>query len=283
MENSVNIKRKHARFPAFDDETGVKIQREGRVRMFSNTEPLIISPQYTDTDDSSSEEDQRSLRRHTRIANKKAGHTPEQQRELEKHRSNLPDYGKAYHRVAKTSPTGRRNLFGETKGRTSYIVRKKEITPHIDHDIPYVDKQIFDSEEDAISQTSVGIPSRPQKKRFVPSYVPASVIPDKDENAISQEEILAAVKKDANSYLLFDTEPTAYQVKEREEEPSVQKFHGAEKSHVKMTRGEYKKMGKKKGLFEPKDSSKKTILERSLSGLIEEDSSDLDNNGYFPK
>lgn len=277
MENRVDIKRKHTRFPAYDDETGVKIARKDRVPIFKDTEPLITSTHYSDH----SMDEQRSLRRHTRVSQERAGHTPQQQRELEKHRANLPDYGKSYHRIAKASPTGKRNLFGETTSRTSYIVRRKDNTPRAEYEVPYVDKQ-----EPLLDESSpeLNVSTDVKRTRFVPSYVPASVIPDKEDKDVSKEELMAAVKKDANSYLLFDTEPAAYQVKEREEDPSIQKFYGDEKTSVKMTRSEYKKIGKKKGLFDPKDSSKKTILERSLSGLIEEeDSSDLDNNGYFTK
>lgn len=256
MENRVDIKRKHTRFPAYDDEIGVKIVREGRRSLFQDNETLITSSPYTDNP----VEEQRSLRRNSKTASEKSGHSIEQQRELEKHRANLPDYGKS-RRIEKTS-TGKKRLFGDGASRASYIVRTKEVTSSQE-----LEKQV---------------PQRTTNNtRFVPTYVPASVIPDKNENEVSQDELMAAMKKSSKSILLFDTEPAAYQAKENEEEPSVQKFHGNEKSSVKMTRSQYKKMGKKKNLFDNKNNKGKSILERSLSGLIEEDRQEMDKNGYF--
>lgn len=262
MENRVEVKRKHARFPAYDDEIGVKILRDRRRHVFDDVEPLITSTHVSDY----SADNQRSLRRHSKPANEKTGHTIEQQMELEKHRANLPDYGKAYHRIAKASPTGKKSLFGDAGNRSSYIVRKREVV-------------------EAQQITDPAIPAQRRRSRFVPSFVPASVIPDKDENMISKAELMAAIKKDSDSYLLFDDEPSAYEEEMTEVSPAVQKFEGSQKPAVKMTRSEYKKIGRKKGLFEPKTATgkNKTILERSLSGLIEEDSSDLSNNGYFPE
>ncbi|MDH6364977.1 hypothetical protein M2139_001978 [Enterococcus sp. PF1-24] len=255
MENSVvNIKRKHARFPVYDDEIGVKIRREKRRRLFEDNDTII-----TASFGGSDYEDRRSLRRHSKAAQEKSGHSIAQQEELSRHRANLPDYGKR-NRIEKT-PTGKTQLFGGNVNQTSYVPRNHQ-EPTSAYEVP--------RESSAVAKANA--------KKFVPTYVPASVIPDKVENEITNVELIDAMRKRSSSLIMFDTEPAAYQSKSHEDEPTVSQFK-IEKPQAKMTRSEYKKLGKKKGLF---DNNRKSVLERSLSGLIEEDQQEMERNGgYF--
>ncbi|MGC3746438.1 hypothetical protein ACPTHV_16870, partial [Enterococcus faecalis] len=56
---------------------------------------------------------------------------------------------------------------------------------------------------------------------FVPKYIPASVIPEDLEPSFTEEELLKALKKDRRSYVILDDVPTAFQVKDSEEDPTV--------------------------------------------------------------
>ena len=49
MGSNNEIKRKHFRFPAYSDETGVKINREGDYTPFSTQESWILTGDSTDT------------------------------------------------------------------------------------------------------------------------------------------------------------------------------------------------------------------------------------------
>ena len=49
MGSNNEIKRKHFRFPAYSDETGVKINREGDYTPFSAQESWILTEDSTDT------------------------------------------------------------------------------------------------------------------------------------------------------------------------------------------------------------------------------------------
>ena len=69
------------------------------------------------------------------------------------------------------------------------------------------------------------------------------------------------MEKPRESYLLFDTEPAAYQVKEGDD-PTVRKFNRPQS--VGMTRREFRGMNK--------NGDKRAVLDRSLEGMIEEGS-----------
>ena len=78
--------------------------------------------------------------------------------------------------------------------------------------------------------------------------------------------------KKQESYLLFDNEPAAYQVKE-ENDPTVKKFNRPQS--VGMTRSEFRANNKKNS------DKKRSVLDRSLQGMIEDDQREDSANGYF--
>lgn len=283
MEEKIEVKRRHARFPAYDDETGVKIYREKR-DIFGGGESLITAPPHENRryenqvradvvpplrtesavrfDEPVRSSEERTYRRHTKGISERAGLSIEQQKEIEKHRANLPDYSKPQY--PEKTRTGKTNIFGNRgPGRASYVVRRT-------HSDPY----------DASVQMHKDYNFKSSEPTFEPTYVPASVIPDKVENEFTNDELLKAMKKDSQSFLVFDNEPAAYQVKDTEEEPTVRRFGNSEEPTA-MTRSEYKKIGKKRNNGEKNKS--KSILERSLSGLIEDDTKEADHHSYFPE
>lgn len=246
MANFDDIKRKHFRFPAYSDDTGVKIQSERKYPSFSTDENWIMTEEDPSAKVYRNEKTEaRSLRRSPKVSHEKAGQSIQQREELKRHKENLPDYAKKYQ--TEVTPTGKKRLFGDT-GQSSFKVNERKAEPS---------------------------PSNKSLKReysgrsyFVPKYIPASMIPDEPAKDVSNQELLDSMKKD--SYLMFDTEPTAFQDR-KDSDPAVSKFK--QPSSVAMSRSQYRE--------QTKNEKKKTILDRSLKGLIEDESTENGAQGYF--
>lgn len=229
-----DIRRKHFRFPAFDDESGVKIQKEERV-LFGGEDDILTTHDV--------EEDiEKYIRRTRKSTAKKAGQSLKQRENLEHHRQNLPNYDK-HRSFSNDSAQPKRNLFEEknkeeTKSNeTRKIVKTKKSVPTIE---------------------------RPQQVRsFKPKYIPASVIPDDDKNAVTQEELYRAMYKPGPDYLLFDTGYKPYQ----DEAEQVNKF--PEESIAQLLDAE------------PETPKKNARLERSLKGIMSESQQTLEKTKYF--
>lgn len=262
MSNYSDIKRKHFRFPAYNDDEGVKIPRENKRNLFSRGDDWLINknadgaqskanyvpPRHSVFDDNTNQE--RAIRRSRKATNEKQGHTLQQQEELKKHRQNLPDYTKRV--IPEPNLAGKTDLFGREQIRSTYKVQSKQQ-----------------------KQTDAASLKRQYSGRsyFVPKYIPASVIPEEKKTDISQSELAASMKKDQDSYLTFDMEPAAYQEK-KVDDPSVRKFNHTEAGSVSMTRSQYRKAAP--------EEKKRQVLDRSLQGLIEEEQKEFDDpNGYF--
>lgn len=255
MGNFLEIKRKHYRFPAYSDEEGVKIQRENK-RHLSKTDDWILTKipdnhesnrgyQSSQSDYPEVHNPDRTLRRSRKMTAEKQGHSVRQQEELKKHRENLPDYGKK--QAPEPSLTGKTSLFGEEHRRSTYKVKTKP----------------QEKMESTVKREYSG------RSYFVPKYIPASIIPDQKQSDVPEDELLQSMNKPRESYLLFDTEPTAYQEK-NDLDPSVRKFNHSE---VTMTRGQYRRTSK--------EEKKRSVLDRSLKGLIEDGEQELGRSGYF--
>ena len=262
MSNYSDIKRKHYRFPAYQDDEGVKIQRGAKRNLFAKDRSWLLTDEAAlshresrDESPSSSfisrkSEPDRSLRRSRKETLEKQGLTISQKEELKKHRENLPDYSKKT--AVETDAVGRTSLFGKEPRKSSLhntATGRQEATA-----------------EDSVKRQYSG------RSYFMPKYIPASVIPDKKAGEISQAEVMAAMAKAEDSYLTFDTEVAAYQEK-KAQEPSVRKFPAEEHKAVNST---VDNQPKESGLSEKRHS----VLDRGLQGLIEE-ASDTDKNGYF--
>ncbi len=206
MIDNQNIKRKHARFPAFSDDQGVKITSSKKRKPFSDDEDWIITnlsetPYYSKK---TATEQKKELRRSPRVAAAKTGQSIEQKEELKRHRLNLPDYSKRG--TFELTDTGKRQLFGETTRQASYQVKEKKA------------ETIAPPRKDFSGRA-----------RFTPKYVPASIIPEEEKTTISENELMASMEKSKESYMLFDHGMAAYQEK-KEQDPSVRKFYGNEVS-----------------------------------------------------
>lgn len=247
MANYLDVKRKHFRFPAYDDTDGVKLQSEHRPA-FSKADDWILT-EIKDPVSHSHKEENQSLQRKVQSSQRDRGHNVRQKEELAIHRANLPQYGKRP--VKEQMPTGKTNFFGKEANHSSYQVTSKKEKA----EVPVSSKKEYSG-----------------RSYFVPKYIPASIIPDEQKPEITPNDLMDAMAKKQESYLLFDTEPAAYQVKE-ESDPTVKKFN--RHPSVGMTRSEFRANNKKNG------EKKRSVLDRSLKGMIEDDQQEESSNGYF--
>lgn len=250
MSIEINKQRRNFRFPAYDDQEGVKLHTHERRKLFEDDVTFLTK--------SDSRHEEKNYRRSAKKTAEMARHSIQQQEELEKHRSNLPDYG---HRqtveVSKTKP----DIFGQNHRRAAHQTRPE--TPS-------------EAGQTIKKEYSGG------RSRFVPKYIPASVLPDtpKGESGdFAEQELQEAMHKPADSYLLFDQEPTAFQAR-NDEDPSVSRFKKTGEPAVGMTRKQYKKAAKSQ---QPPfiEKQKQSRLEQSIDGLLNENDSAIENSKYF--
>ena len=301
MVNSTQVKRKHFRFPAYDDEIGVKLTPINKRKLFQD-DPVINksiiaanqSPErVTEPMDPVQGQIQINREKQPTKSNKlHTNHSQQQVEELARHKSNLPNYTASW-----TTPTKKKaNLFGNMHKTNPNDFRNKEILRTSKRTPPK--NYTYDSHS-----------------YFVPKYIPASVITDEKNPVISEQELVESMKKDTNSYLLFDDEPTSFQVK-GEKDPTVKKFNVPKETlDIPVTRRQYQQIkpdmerfgqgdishslprsrkelksakenaknqtayGKK--VAEADQEKKRVILDKSLSGIIEDSSFDLENSKYF--
>lgn len=199
---------RRARFPAYDDETGVKLNQGSQRVLFDGNDDFI-----TDYKLDAKEVLERANRHSSRTRRVQVDEKPRE--ELERHRINLPNY-ETRAREQKRAP---RSLFAEAKPVTES------------------NKKVSFREE-----TRNATP-------FKPKHVPESLIPDEPEDAIPLQELYTSIRNSKQSYLLFDTGEKAPQ------QPSIQ----------------------------TKDSKQRhsSRLDRSLQGIMTDDTRVLENSKYF--
>lgn len=194
---------KRARFPAYDDELGVKLHSESTKDKFEGGINLITDFRL----------DEKTVfeREISRPTKRRPVHTDDKpKRELAKHRQNLPDYGPIGSDLKKP-----RSLFEEVPEKNDHKLRFK--------------------------------PEQKNLAQFEPTYVPASLIPDEPEDKISQRELLNSMLKDPENYILLAED------REVPNQPSIKK-------------NQIRKGGR---------------LDRSLRGILQEDSDAVENTKYF--
>ena len=317
MGNPAQVTRKYFRFPAYDDEVGVKLT-SGQKRYLFKDEPSML--QSVDAGEQPPTDRQTAVVSPvtaptpqptakavaaTGPAPKKAsntlnqGHTQEQIEELKKHKRNLPDYSGHRSRVAERQK--KPSLFGNMHKQSRENLEAAS----------------FNRRTNVRKVTSFGEPKKAEQTYFVPTYVPASVIPDplSEEAIISDQQLLDAMKKTPDSYLLMDSVDTNFQEK-RADDPSVQKFNvPKEEPEIPLTRRQYQQIRPNMQRFDAPDGQadlprsrselksakqqaknqtaygqkvseaqqehKKGILDKSLSGIIEDSHAEMENTKYF--
>lgn len=298
MENPTQIKRKHFRFPAYDDDLGVKLVSENKRNLFQD-DPMPTkkeAPVQQSTPVIDPITVQPVLKKQpTQTNNHHVSHSQEQMAELARHKSNLPNYMMNHNKPTTTKQ--KTNLFGTMPKRTSSGFGSQQTAKK--NDAAFSKNFTYDT-----------------RSYFVPKYIPASVIPEATTPALTEQELATAMKKDQSTYLLFDDEPAAFQVKGNED-PTVQKFNIPKSSpEIPVTRRQYQQIkpdmerfGKEEDIShtlprsrkelktakqnaksqtayglkvaEAEQEKRKGILDKPLSGIIEESSMELENSKYF--
>ncbi len=197
------IERTKFRFPVFSDDEGVKLQTKQQHPPFSKDYNWIMTEEAQQPLNPEIRRDERALRRSARRNTDSFERSFDRREELKRHRENLPDYSKKFQ--PEVTPTGKKRLFGNQSAQNNF--RKYEHVEHAEHVEPVV------AEEEV-----------PEQTEFVPTFVPESIIADEPApvEEVSNPELLSAMTK--KEYLLFDTEPAAYQVK-KDSDPTVRKFN----------------------------------------------------------
>lgn len=205
------IRRKHFRFPAYDDVTGVKLPKKEKRVLFDGHDALLTEitkePMFEQIQEfhfaDAGEKEQRKRR--------KVGHSKKAtvvKEDWEKYKEHLPDY------------TGHKAV-----GNTLPKTQNPSVSPTRRSNKGYTQK------------TTEKHRTRRERSYFVPKYVPASIISEPKEQTIPDRELIQSMEKTEDSYLLFDNEPVPYQEK-KVDEPSVKPFHKAEKSVAEQSKKE---------------------------------------------
>lgn len=293
MENLAQIKRKHFRFPAYDDELGVKLNVENKRTLFKDD--MLLSSAISEPVDNQKKAPIQAVE--PALDEQKKTYSQEKKEELTRHKLNLPDYAMTWN---KTASNKKKNLFGDLHKRNYEVPRTTS-------------QSVFGTNKMTVSKNYESA----KNGRFVPTYVPASVISDeKTETTISEETLVRAMKKNSGSYLLFDEEPAAFQVKKSEDDPTVKKFNipkGA--PEIPVTRRQYQqikpdmarfgnedleetlprsrkelKSAKEKAknqapytqkIVEDEQEKKRSILDKSLSMLIQDSNEEHEHSDFF--
>ncbi|NRR75369.1 hypothetical protein HRD57_06565 [Tetragenococcus halophilus] len=230
MKDINQIKRKHSRFPAFSDETGVKLQSEKNHPSFSNDEPWIL----TEDNDApltktllKQNKKKRGVRRSKKASQEKTGLTKQEENELKEHKN--------IYQIILLSII----LLLETRIHTQ--LQKMEVRLNLCKE------------------------KNNRRSYFASKYVPATESNNKNEHKNSEKELLSSLKKSQEDYLIFETDDTNFKSKDNSG-VHIHKYDRNELSNKEETKPKNKKTG---------------ILNRSLKGMIEEDTNDLKENGYF--
>lgn len=293
MENINSVKRKHFRFPAYDDDMGVKLVYENPRELFKDY-PILTQVTPKDTGDSSGIDSDIYGLGSRNYVNKTGNNSQMDMSTYTK--TELPNY-----MLQKNKAQAEKEKKSILKGNKKVNIFRRASTID-DNEVPAKIKK--DTEEE-------------NRQSFVPKSVPNSIISEDTFIKFSEDELVNSMKKDKSSYLLFDDEPTAFQVKKREEDSTVKRFNIPNESiDIPVTRRQYRQIKpniqkfdkedlnhtlprSRKELKSAKENAKTQtaygkklaehekevksggILDKSLSGIIEESTSEMKNSKYF--
>ena len=238
------IRRKHFRFPAYDDELGVKLTNDKKRVLFDGQEDLLTEQNQSPFEQMKefhfTNTNTEKIRRKRRATN--GLKSAPRKENLEKHKGKLPDY--TGHYQSEITSTGRK-----TFGDSSRSVRQSETRTESKH-----------TTRNASVDTKVR-----ERSYFVPKYVPASIIPDPRESKISEDHLIESMKKRMTLICC------SIQNRRRIKKKMVSRLyeHSIEQN-VRGNKAVRRKNRKSHG-----------ILERSLQGLIDDQGNSLGENSYF--
>lgn len=301
MMNSSD-KRKNFRFPAFDDEIGVKLQTGKKRSLFQDeVAPSIVEMDpYQETVEPIYEDTYRSNSR------KKTVVTEQMNGKENKRAVNKPVLNRQW-----SQPKPKADLFSSHHKREE--LRQGQMTRTVPTHQDNGDRKKQELERK--------LPEKYQTRAyFKPKHIPASVISDEgSEPRFNNRDVVKALQESKNDYLLMDhNHESVFQTKQSEMDPTVRRFNPRDERPIPVTRRQLKQINKdastlteeeldkmlpktRREIQEAKLSAKNatayakkqeqekevpvkkknTRLEKSLSGIMEEESPQDKTNRYF--
>lgn len=267
-------KRKNFRFPAFDDKEGVKLPKSNHRDLFSDEFKTPFS-------------DNRSIAEETEAT-----------------------YEERFHQEAVSEPvmpepyvpTKTEPLKREKRPDFSYqgppmedsVIEVKKPVFYSDHRASLEKKLTREKKLDQRANSNAQPGKYKGRSYFVPKHIPASIVPEDVEPTFSKKEIIDRMKKPKASYLILeDNEDRAFQYDEIEKRQISEFEVREEESNIPFTRREFKQLKKgskndekvpaitRKKNEQPDQMAKNNRLEKSLSGIMAEETSQSRASKYF--
>lgn len=303
-----NDKRKHYRFPAFDDEMGVKLSSGSHRVLFKDEVFLDDNTWGNSQGDSYNEfsENTRSYETNNRD-NQDRSAVMQKDEDLFHSLDHLN-----FQQPIRQEPQMVQKPAEKLKRRPTGVYPQKDRANHSSYHRTTTVPQKKDRDftvRDRVNDFQV------KRSHFVPKHIPASLVGKKEgqEEKVDRQQLLAAMRHEQDDYLMFDfDDQTNFQVKQHEEDPSVQEFR-----HSTVHEGETASIVSRRALkdnnknihdedftmsrvmntinrsakhkndetpYEKKQEEmkrKNSRLEKSLSGIMSEENPHLEKTSYF--
>lgn len=257
-------KRRHFRFPAFDDVEGVKLNEgEGRV-LFENEYDNVFKKETASGFDM------------TRRTSPGRYHDIPENITLESKPGTFDENKLQKRKEEDTSRKALLNYQGPPIKKTFKEMNKPMFRQGY---VSCLEKKKARESGEPLREQRY-IPAHQQKhqptKRFVPTHIPKSMIPDDHKEHVSKTDLLASMKKNEKNYLLIDDSDQPFK-----EHPIQKKYVSpkrSQKTEVPFAKRETHELDEKKN---PKMKESSHRLEKSLSGIMEEAVAQPVQNKYF--
>lgn len=262
-------KRKNFRFPAFDDKEGVKLPRSNSRNLFSEEfkTPFSTNESIADMMEVPEESGQEE------VPVTPEPYVPAKPEPLK--RESRPDF--SY----------------QGPPMEDHVVEVKKPVFYSDHRASLEKKLKSEKKVDSRSTSNVQPGKYKGRSYFVPKHIPASIVPVDVEPTFSKQEIIERMKKPATSYLIMDEEEDRTFQYDEIEKRDISEFEvQEEEAKIPFTRREFKQLKKGGRKEDPESlpaitrkkndqSDKNNRLEKSLSGIMEEEISQKKSSKYF--
>ena len=261
--------RKNFRFPAFDENVGVKLPEGSERVLFADDFPYAEAPQTTATQD----EDQIEATVTAAAA--------------EGLRQSVPEMPKAPERSLyepkKPAPLKRPdyslNVPTNTKKEDNLLPRKLFNSEH---------RPSFESKfgQDAIvpveTKTSPAQTNKYNGRNyFVPKHIPPSIIAKEADATLSSNEMVARMRKEKSSYLVLAAEEERPFQQTEISKKEIITFDTSEEAQAPFFQGRELRSEKEEPALLQKQGAKNSRLEKTLGGIIAEEDSHSHGNKYF--
>lgn len=279
-------KRKNFRFPAFDDNTGVKLSTE-RERVLFAEELAHYPNQQTYNNEITYEE--------RFFGGDEPVPTPEP--DLSSFTEPMPKVQvplpKSKYVPKKPTPLKRPDYSYQGPAIAERPVEEKKSAFHSEHRSSLENKRTGGQGSQASTPTKSATSNYANRNYFVPKHIPPSLAPDtSDDDNFDRNELAERMRKPKNSYMILaEKEDRPFQNEEIQKKEIIQ-FDTSEKKNEtpfirrdlnKVKRGEEDVPAITRKRAESQESSEQRNgrLEKSLSGIMAEETAQPHSNKYF--